>query len=83
MICQKCNSQNVNIQIVNESHLKRKHHSILYWLFIGWWLELFLWIFLTIPRLLFFLFVPRNKKIVNKQVKMYVCQNCGNSWKAN
>ena len=45
MHCEKCNSENVNIQIVNESHLKRKHHSILYWVIVGWWLELILWLF--------------------------------------
>lgn len=80
MHCSKCGSENVNVQLLNETIMKRKHHSAFYWLFIGWWLELILWIVLTIPRLLFFLFVPRNKKIVNRTIKKAVCQNCGNTW---
>lgn len=83
MRCKKCNSENVTIQIINTAVLKRKHHSIFYWIFIGWWLEIFLWLFLTIPRLLFFIFVPRRRKIVNKQVKTAVCQDCGFSWTVN
>ena len=78
--CPKCNSNNVNIQMINQTFQKTKHKSLFYWLFIGWWLELCLWFFLTIPRLLIALFVPKRKKIYNVTKKMAVCQNCGNSW---
>lgn len=80
MQCPKCNSNNVNIQMINQTFQKTKHKGLLYWLFIGWWLELCLWLFLTVPRLLIALFVPKRKKIYNVTKKMAVCQNCGNSW---
>lgn len=78
--CPHCGSKNINIQIVTESKLKTKHHSIFYWLFIGWWLELLLWFFLTIPRLLIFIFMPKKQKLTQKQRKIAICQNCGYSW---
>jgi hypothetical protein len=36
MNCPKCGSEKVNVQMVSESKLKDKHHSIAYWLLIGW-----------------------------------------------
>lgn len=80
MKCNKCQSENVNIQIITETKSKATHHGILYWLFIGWWLEFLLWFFLTIPRLLIAIFVPKKKKIITTQKNMAVCQNCGNTW---
>ncbi len=81
MKCSQCGSNNVNIQVVTETKLKRKHHGIAYWLLIGWWLEMFLWLFLTLPRLLCMLFGHKKQKIVNKNYKMAVCQDCGNTWR--
>lgn len=80
MQCKKCGSENVNIQMVSESQLKTKHHSILWWIFIGWWLELCLWFFLTIPRLLIALFGHKKQKLVTKHSSVAICQNCGHSW---
>lgn len=80
MNCPKCGSENTNIQIATESKLKNKHHSIFYWVFIGWWLELFLWLFLTVPRLLVALFGHKKQKLVTKQKSVAVCQNCGHHW---
>lgn len=80
MICPKCGSNNVNVQMVTETILKNKGKGCLYWIFIGWWLEILLWIFLMIPRLLIALFMPKNKKIINKHKSIAVCQNCGKSW---
>lgn len=79
MVCPKCKGNNVNTQIVNEAHLKNKHHGLLWWLFVGWWWVPIKWIFLTIPALIGALFF-RRKKIVNKQKTMCVCQSCGHSW---
>ena len=73
MVCPKCKSNNVNVQMVTEQ--KRKHHSILYWIFIGWWLEAIMWIFLTFPRILIALFSHKPMKSVHKS--MAVCQDCG------
>lgn len=81
MNCKYCNSSNVNVQMVSESKLKTKHHSILWWLIIGWWLEPCLWIFLTIPRLILALFGHKKQKLVTKHSSMAVCQDCGKSWK--
>lgn len=80
MKCPKCGSENVNVQMVTESILKTKHHGIIYWLFIGWWLELLLWLFLRIPRLLIAIFGHKRQKIVTKSKSMAVCQNCGKNW---
>ena len=82
MVCPKCNSENVNVQIVNESHLKTAHHSIIWWLLVGWWWVFIKWLIFTLPALIFKIFgIGKKKKIVNKTYKMAVCQNCSNSWK--
>ncbi len=83
MTCNKCGSNNVNVQMVSESQLKNKHHSIFYWLFIGWWLRPILWFFLAIPMLLGKMFGYKKQKIVTNHNSMAICQNCGNSWKVN
>lgn len=82
MVCSKCGRENVNVQMVSESKLKTKHHGIIYWFCFGWLIDIMLWIFLTIPRLLIAMFMPRQQKMVTKHRSMAVCQNCGNSWKA-
>lgn len=80
MVCPKCGSDNVNVQMVTETKLKNKGKGCLYWIFIGWWLEILLWVFLMIPRLLIALFMPKNKQIINKHKSIAVCQNCGKNW---
>lgn len=79
--CPKCGSENVSIQLVNEAHLKTAHHSILWWLSIGWWWLFTKWFFFTIPALIFKIFgIGKKKKIVNKTIKKAVCQQCGNTF---
>lgn len=80
MDCPKCGSDNVVVQMVSESKLKSKHHSILYWILIGWWLEMFLWLFLIIPRVFGVMFGHKKQKIVTKHKSMAVCQSCGYNW---
>ncbi len=80
MNCSKCGSNNVNIQIVNEQRLVTKHHGVLWWLLVGWWWIFIKWLFLTIPALIFAIFVGKRKKIKNIQKKVAICQNCGNTW---
>lgn len=77
MMCPKCKSENVNVQAV--SMVKNKRKGILYWLLIGWWLELIMWIFLTLPWLVIKMFKPNKYK--SKIVKQSICQSCGYSWK--
>ncbi len=104
MKCPKCGSTNVSTQTFQEdrgaitttktkSKYKEKGHGLLWWIFIGWWwwiIDLFLWIFLFIPRLLVKLF--HRKKYVGKSTSVsttvnkigyrtvHTCQNCGHSW---
>ena len=82
MVCPKCGSSNVNVQVVTETQLKNKHHGIFWWLCIGWWWIPIKWIFLTIPALIVKIFAPKKQKLKTKQISVCVCQNCGHSWKA-
>ncbi len=83
MRCPKCGSENVNVQMVSETELKKKRHGIWWWLFIGWWwwiVEIFLWVFLTIPRLFVAMLKPTRYKTKTTHKSMFVCQSCGNHW---
>lgn len=82
MKCPKCGSENVNVQMVSETKLKKKHHGAIYWLCFGWLIELLLWFFLTIPMLIIKIFKPKNYKTKTKHKSMCVCQSCGNHWEA-
>lgn len=77
MVCKKCKSTNVTVQAVTE--IKKKRKGVLYWLFIGWWLEMIMWVVLTLPWLIIKIFKPR--KYQHKIISMAVCQNCGYSWR--
>jgi len=77
MKCKKCGSENISVQAVSE--IKNKHKGIIYWVFIGWWLEIIMWVFLTLPWLIVKIFSP--KKYKSKIINQAVCQSCGYSWK--
>ncbi len=81
MTCPKCGSENVNVQMVSETKLKKKR-SIIYWLLIGWWLNPLLWFFMTVPMLIIKIFKPRNYKTKTIHKSMWVCQACGYHWEA-
>lgn len=80
MRCRRCGSENISVQMVSENKLKSKHHSILYWLIIGWWLHPILWLFFTIPMIFGKLFGFKKQKLVTKHKSMAVCQECGYHW---
>ena len=80
MTCPKCNSNNVNVNVINEVKLKNQHHGIIWWICVGWWWLPIKWICLTLPALLAKIFIPKKQKAVNIQKTMCVCQDCGNSW---
>lgn len=82
MKCPNCESENVQIQVVQNITTKTKHHSILYWLFIGWWLQPFLWLFFTFFKLIA-LFIGKKKEIITKEQTKAVCQDCGYTWNVN
>ena len=81
MVCPKCGSENVNMQVVQDVKVKTKHHSIFWWLFIGWWWIPIKWLIFTLPALIIAIFKPRRTKVVTKEYTMCVCQNCGYNWK--
>lgn len=77
IVCPKCGSDKITVQIVADTKTKKQRHGVLWWLLIGWWLELCLWLFLTVPRLLIALFMPKKQKVVTTHKSMAICQNCG------
>lgn len=77
MKCKKCKNDNVLIQRVSET--KRKKKKLTYWLFGGWIVDLVLWVFFTIYRLIWELIRPN--KTITKSYKEAICQNCGFSWR--
>jgi len=77
--CPACNTENVQVQVVNEAILKTKHHSIVWWLTVGWIWTLIKWLVFTIPALIIKVFgLGKKQKIVNITKKKGVCQQCGN-----
>ena len=82
MVCPKCGSENVNVQMVSETKLKQKHHGIFWWIFIGWWWLFIKWFVFTIPALIVKIFAPKKYKTKTKHKSMCVCQSCGNHWQA-
>lgn len=80
MQCPKCSSTNVTVQAVTETNLVTKHHSIIWWICIGWWWIPVKWIFLTLPALIVKLFRPKRYKTTTTTKSRAVCQNCGYSW---
>lgn len=81
MICPVCKSQNVNVQVSTETKLKTKHHSVLYWLLIGWWWAIIKWVVFTIPALIIAIFRPKRYQLKQKDYSVCVCQNCGHQWR--
>ena len=105
MNCPSCGSTNVTSQVFQENHggatvtktkskYREKRHGLLWWLFIGWWwwiVDLILWIFMFIPRLIMQLFKKKKYKGKSKSVTttvnkitystVYTCGDCGHTWK--
>ena len=81
MVCPRCGSTRVLTQQMVHSELKNAHHSIFWWLLIGWWWVPFKWIFLTVPALLAKIFIPKRQKLKERQYSVCTCQNCAYSWK--
>ncbi len=85
MICPKCGSQNVSVQVFQENtgsvtkthtkyKFKEKGHGIIWWIAVGWWwciIDFFSWFLFFFPRLLLRLFSSPFKK------KKYVGNSTG------
>ena len=107
LTCPQCGSINVSVQVFQEqagtttvsktkSKYKEKGHGCLWWLLIGWWwwmVDLLLWIFLFLPRLLIQIFKKKKyvgssqtvSQTVNQTVykSMCNCMSCGYVWEGN
>lgn len=80
MKCPRCQSEEVNVQMVTESQLRTKHHGVMWWLLWGiYWVPI-KWCFFTLPALLIKIFGHKKQKIVTTHKRIAVCQNCGNTW---
>lgn len=80
MICPKCGSNSVNIQSINQVHLRNVHHGCLWWLIIGFWWIPIKWTVFTLPAFIFKIFGHSKQKAVNRIKTVCVCQNCGHEW---
>lgn len=80
MQCPKCRSNNVSTQVINTVTLKTQHHSVLWWILLGWYWVPLKWLFLTLPALIVKIFGHKKQKAVNKQKTVCVCQDCGHTW---
>ena len=109
IVCPRCGSNNITIETIQENRgsttvsrtkgkSRMKGHGILWWISIGWiwWIvDLMLWIFAFVPRLILRLFaapwkkrerIEKSKTITRtnnhiRYIKICTCQNCGNSWR--
>lgn len=52
MKCKKCGSENIMVQVVQETKLVNHHHNILWWIFVSWWWLPIKWVVITIPALI-------------------------------
>lgn len=80
MVCPKCGSENVNVQITNDVKIKDKHHGVIWWICVGCWWVPIKWLCFTLPALIIKIFKPKKQKVITKQKSICVCQNCGNQW---
>ncbi len=87
MVCPKCGSTNVNVQVVNKVSIReKKGNGCLWWLCIGWWWIPIKWLFFFGIALIVKIckaFMPKKYETVNKQYSLFVCNNCGHNWQAN
>lgn len=79
MQCTKCGSDNVKVMVTSTEKAKALHGPV-YWAFIGWWLQPFLWLFVT-PVMFIWRLIRPNRKTKTVTVSRAVCQDCGNTWK--
>ncbi len=81
MQCPRCGSTDVFTSQQTTYRLKNAHHTVFWWIFIGWWWLFVKWIFLTVPALLFKIFGHKKQKLVSRSYVLSVCQACGHRWR--
>lgn len=84
MKCQKCGSENVNVQLVNKQEFKIEKHGLIWWIIIGWWWIPIKWVVLYIILgwvvIPFKMILPKKKNLINTVEGHKVCNNCGHHW---
>ena len=80
MVCSKCGSEKVSVQVFNEASEVHQHHSVVWWFFVGWWWIPTKWLFLAIPAAIFKVFGKGRRKTVYTTKTVFACQDCGNTW---
>lgn len=78
--CEKCGSNNVQVQLLNQIDLKVKRKGIIWWLLIGWWFIPIKWFCFFWLALIIKIFKSKKYKTINRVEKHFVCNNCGHSW---
>lgn len=82
MVCPKCGSNSINVQMVSETQLLTKHRGIFWWICIGWWWLPVKWCCFTVLALIAKIFASRKYKTKIIHKSMWVCQTCGYHWQA-
>lgn len=82
MICPRCGSENINVQMVTDTSLK-SGHGVIWWVLIGWWWVPLKWFCFFWLALIFKLFGSKNYKLQSKSHAECVCQSCGHHWIAS
>lgn len=107
LTCPSCGSTDIEMKLMQENlgstvvtttkakSKTKTGHGCLWWLIIGWWwwiIDLFVWIFAFIPRLLIQIFKPKKartksntttatQEIANIEYKtVCMCRDCGHHW---
>ena len=77
MVCPKCGSNSINVQMVSETQLLTKHRGIFWWICIGWWWLPVKWCCFTVLALIAKIFAPRKykTKIIHKFVEIRKIKN--------
>lgn len=81
MICPKCGSANVAVQMVTDTRLRAGHGPV-WWILIGWWWLPIKWFCFFWLALIFKLFGSKTYKLQSNTHAVCVCQACGYHWSA-
>lgn len=83
--CPKCQSNNLQFQLVNIQDIVPRRHSFIWWILVGWWWVTIKWLFLYILMGLFIIplkmLLPKNRRISNDVKNYKICKDCGYHWK--
>lgn len=77
MICPKCGSEKVTVEIATDTTLKTKKRSLAWWIFVGWWWLPFKWFFFFLPALIVKILSPKKYVLHTEHRSVCICQKCG------